>query len=638
MSMTPELAQQLAQKAAKETVKMKNFLADFAEKRKTAESSLQAFDSLVANHPMGESVAKHQMPESLIAILESKPIKKAQQFLSQFSSQFDSASDAEKDKLLESAANISAEDAIFDGIELGMAEYARRNGGETAPAEVVLAGLNAAANAFTESATDKEVKQNLTNYGFDSLSFDHHEALSVVPAQITVTILTAIANSLPIVAQLPNPTGSNEVPLIYGNTTANMRMGVFKAGDKIDGVQAGMPYLENRHTVLMTGSGATFSTPIHVGYTKKVNADHSISFEVDTNTQKAPFLGGRVKILVKGVEVANSHNKSHATKSGIDVLQPKDGRSVTIAGKEYLVISGKADLDNHTVEVTFDSAQTLPVQGDVEVQFIFDYERKDQNGKLILTPPGLDMNFGNTSIYASPSRVFISASIDAITQMQNELGLPWNGAVLAVVQQKYYLEQTSRLLREAARACLAQGASRTVIYDAQKQGVQYTTMDAMFAPIYSTIGNAKAMLAQGINHPIAGVDVFVGMKGAAVFNAMSETEFNRTKMSYGDNSSIYRIGSLNDGTNVYFVPESLGWLDEAGATTTASALLVPRSTTPALSPFVGFTAVPPMVLTANGNPFEQNVGVYSRISAERNPHEVYGNQAVLLQLTNLPSI
>ena len=633
MTMTPERAQELALEAAKETQKMKSFLDGYAQKRKDAESGLQAFDSLMNEHPLGEAVAKHNLPQSLKHLLESKPIQAAQKFLSTFQQQFDSATDSEKTKLVEVASTVSGEDAIFDGIELGMAEYARRNGGEIPPAEVVLSGINAATNAFTEFATETNAKQ-----AFDSLSFEHHEALSVVPAQITVTIMTAIANSLPIVAQLPNPTGSNEVPLIYGRTTANMRMGVFHKDELIDGKQAGMPYLENRHTLLMTAAANVFSTQIHVGYDKVVNANHSIGFKADTATKKAPFLGGRVKILVKGVEVANSHNKQHATKGGIDVLAPKNGTSVTIDGKEYLVTSGRADLDNHTVEVTFDTAKTVPVDGEVEVQVVFDYERKDADGKDILTPPGVDMDFGNESLYASPMRALVAASIDAITQMQNELGLPWDGAVLAIIQQKYYLEQTSRLLREMTYACLAQGAARVMIFNAQKNGVQYTTMDALFSPIYSTISNAKALLAGSINRPIAGVDVFVGLKGAAVFNAMSQTEFVRTNMSYGDNTSIYRIGSLNDGTNVYFVPESLGWLDEAGATTTANALLVPRSSVPALSPFVGFTAVPPMVLTSSRNPFERNVGLYARICADRNPNPIYANQGVLIQMINLPPV
>lgn len=34
-----------------------------------------------------------------------------------------------------------------------------------------------------------------------------------------------------------------------------------------------------------------------------------------------------------------------------------------------------------------------------------------------------------------------------------------------------------------------------------------------------------------------------------------------TGVAYGDSSSIYRIGTLADGTNVYYIPDSLGVFD-----------------------------------------------------------------------------
>lgn len=98
--------------------------------------------------------------------------------------------------------------------------------------------------------------------------------------------------------------------------------------------------------------------------------------------------------------------------------------------------------------VTFDTSAVneAPAQDEVEVQLVLDYERKNADNRPILTLPGLDLTYGSYSILAAPMRAFISASIDAITQMRNELGLI-GMAVLAIVQQKYNLEQTARLLR-----------------------------------------------------------------------------------------------------------------------------------------------------------------------------------------------
>ncbi|WP_410472119.1 hypothetical protein ACGTJS_11100 [Faucicola mancuniensis] len=628
--MNPDIkqAQEFDHKIATQVQKTERFLADFNQKRQN-QTALQAFDSLLKQHPMGEAVAKHEMPDALATLLNSRAITTADNVIK---TQFDNLNDKSPDEV-QKLANIKGTQAIFDGIEQGIAIYKKRNGGAEPSANVIYDALITAVNTCTEHSTDQKIKAQ-----FDSLSFEHHEALSVVPAQIMVTILTNIANSLPMVAKLPNPIGSNEVPLIYGRTVANMRMGATEKGDYIDGVKAGHPYLENRHTLIMEKAGADFSTPIHVGYTKQVNADHTIGFVADTTTPKAPFLGGRVVITVKGVPVANDHYKSHPTQTGVSKLQPIGDKAITVDGKEYLVTTGSADLDNHTVSVTFDTSKTEPEQNEVHVQVIFDYERKKPNSKeYVLTPPGMDMEFNMASVYASPMRTESTATIDAITQMRNELNLDWRVAVLAATQQKYYLEQNARLLREQVMSCLQQ-ANHTVVFDAQKAGVQYTNFGDGFTAIKASINNAKVALSEMVNFPIAGVDIFVGKKGAGVFMSMTTTEYTPTGVSYGDNTSIYQIGTMTDGTRIYYVPDSLAWLDETGATTTATALLLPRPTTPTRSPFVGTTAVAPMTLTANYDAFAEHTAIYSRMGADRNPHPDFGNQAMLIQMLNLPSI
>lgn len=630
MTYSTKDAQAFATAAAEQVRKTQAFLTDFSQKRKE-QSALQAFDSLVKQHPMGEAVGEHRLPDPLKKLLNSKAIKTADAFLQNTDTGFDNLSAEKQEKL----SHVIGSQAIFDGIELGMAEYAKRNGGDTAPAHVILDALYRAVNSCTEHSEDPKVQQML-----DSLSFDHHEALSVVPAQITVTIFTAIANSLPIVAQLPNPTGSNELPLVYGRSVTNMRMGAMQKGEYIDGDKAGMPYLENRHTLQMEKAGATFSLDVHVGYNKVVNANHSIGFKPDTSTIKAPFLGGRVKIMVKGVEVANDHYRSHATHGGTTKLNPIGDKPITIDGKQYLVQTGTADLDNHKVTVTFDGSYTEPQDTEVHVQVIFDYERKDANGRdYILDAPGLDMTFSTASVYASPMRAKATATIDAVTQMRNELKLDWHSAVVAIIQNKYFLEQNARLLREQVLSSLQQ-SGRTITFDAQKTGVQYTNFFDVFSAIRTKITQSRAKLSQELNFPVGAVDIFVGEAGANVFTSLPATEWTATNVSYGDNFSIYRIGALKDGTHVYYVPSSLGWLDEAGATTTATALLLPRPSTPSHSPFVGHTAVSPVVLPMNyGAPaFEEKVSVYARMGADRNPNPMFNNQGVLIQMMNLPSI
>ncbi|MDO4440602.1 MAG: hypothetical protein Q4B81_00280 [Moraxella sp.] len=595
MSELNEQAKKHEQMVASELHKTRKFMSKYQNARQN-QGVMAAFDSLQNDNPI--------MPESLQKLLDSRNINGKQGL-----------------------------EAVLDGLEMGIETYKQRNGGEMPPTNVILSAFDAALNTCTEHTTDPQAKAIL-----DSLSFDHHEATSVVQAAAQVTIMTNIANALPIVAQLPNPTGSNEVPLVYGRTTAAHRHAMFNVGEYIDGPKSGQPYFENRHTITMKKEGSKFSTDIHVGYKKLVNADGTVRYEVDTDTPKAPFLGGRVVITVKGVAVANDASRHHKTKSGTSVLQPLGDEGVTIGEKTYLVKTARADLDNHSVEVVFDEAKDVPEEHEVEVQVIFDFERKDANGKdYILTPPGLDMTFETASVFAAPSRARVVATIDAITQMQNELGLSWNAAVLGVIQQKFHLEQAGRLLREQVRSCMYQ-EDRLESFDAQKTGINYTNLDAMFDALKAKLGLARTKLAESLNRPIHGVDIFVGMMGAAVFNAMSDSIYKPTNLSYGDESSIYRIGTLNDGTNVYFVPRSLGVFDETKAKTTASALMLPRAANPAIAPFVGHTAVAPLVLSASPDAFEQQVAVYSRTAAERNPHQDFGNQGMLIQMINIPNI
>ena len=580
----------------------KRFLSAFEDKRQNM-GVLQAFDSLTAD--TGAMNPRVEMPEPLKQLLSSKIFQD----------------------------NPKGVAAVFDGIEVGVNLYRKNNGGDYPSEAVVMSAIGAALNGFTELSNDDESKRQ-----FDKLSFDHHEALSVVPAAIQVTILNGIANSLPIVAMLPNPTGSNEVPLLYGNTTANIRMGVMNKGDAIDGEYAGMPYAENRHTVIMTKKAAVFEVPAHVGYIPRKDSNGAVVFDIDVKSKPAPILGGRSVILVKGTPVANTQNRNHNTKSGTNAFQALG--KINIDGNIYLVKTGVEDLDNHAISVEFDASTgfTVPGEDDVEVQFIFDYERKDANGNLILTPPGLEIDFNPFSVFSSASRMHLSASIDSITQMQNELGLTWNAAVLAYMQRKYQLEQTARLLREARNACLRQ-KNRTIQIDLNKDGIHFNSVEGKLSAAKGSMSKGKLKLAKQINRAVGAVDYFVGDAGAIYFNSLGAYEYTSTGLSFGENFSIYRIGTLNDGTNVYYVPSALGVFNDTNvAATTAEVLSLPRPTTPETAPFVGTVSVPLTVINANPLMFEDQVGIYVRDCAERNPNPRFANQGILMQISNIPSL
>lgn len=520
--------------------------------------------------------------------------------------------------------------AVFDGLRDGIAEYQLRNGGSMPSAENIYAALIMAKEA-DPTLRDRE------NAAYDSLTFAHHESLSIVPSSVQVVLSHAIANSLPLVAMLPNPTGSNEVPLVHGEITAGSNVGVMRKGELIDGVNAGMPYIDNIHTLVMT-AGATageFSLTVHHAYNKEKRTNGSIKFVVDTAFQKAPFVAGRVSILVKGVEVANDKLVNHPVTTGISTLQSLG--EVKLGADTYLVKSATADLDEHTITVAFDNTKTVPTGDEVEARIVYDYERKDNNGNKILTEPSTDMVFKPYSIYAYPVRALSSATIEAITQLQNELGISWYAAVQIIFINKFNFEQNARLLREAVTVCL-NNQDHLITFDATKAGIEFNTMSEMFSNIKVTFGKGRTKLSKVTNTPVGAYDLYVSDKGAEFYEGMGSSEYTPTGVAFGDQGSIYQIGTTKNGSRVYYIPPSMGVFDEDSLTNGAYMMMIPRVGSPTKSPFVGTVSVPFMPRKSNKDAFEEDGGVFARVGAETNPIPRYSKQFVLIQLMNLPTL
>ena len=506
-------------------------------------------------------------------------------------------------------------------------------------AHVLAAALSTAAMPFGGGS-----KQDPSDkHTFDSLSLSHHESLSVVPAATQVVIAYGISNSLPIVTMLPNPTGSNELPIVYGTTVAGSNMGVMRVGDKMDGDKAGMPYLENRHTITMQAGVAAgeFTLTSRAAYTADTAPNKTIRFLIDESSQIAPFLGGRVAVMVKGIEVANDRSRNHATKSGKSMLQSLE--PLVLGADTYIVKSAIADLDTHKIDVVFDIvAGATPVFGDVSVELIFDYERKDDQQRKILREPSTDVDFTHHSIYAFPSRSRSTATIDAITQLSNELGINWRAAAQAVATQRYYFEQTARLLRTAVNMCYGNQdpkTGRVIVFDFKKDGIMPTKIADAFSNISITLGLARTRLSTAINSAIGGYDLYVSDRGAAFFSGLGGENYEATGVAFGDQYSVYRIGRLkSSNANIYYVPASMGVFNESADLTTAKALIAPRPMQPAQAQFVGMIAVPPMVLTSKADPYEEDVAIYSRMAADVNPIPRYRNQCMIVEMINLPSL
>lgn len=529
--------------------------------------------------------------------------------------------------LFDSIGSEEGRDSILRGMEIGIQNYRDHNGGDMPSDALIAAGLSAGAMVL-----NKHDKLSFCKPMFDSLTYDHVEALSVVPSVVLATIATRIATGLPIIAYLPNPKGSNEVPVVYGRLAASKDWGALEANDYLDGDKAAHPYIDSRRQFKMTaGSGPT---ALVYTVTPRVHYSDYSTLTGDAGSAAAPFLGGRVRILVNGVEVAHDRNKEHPTKSGTSTLQAV--ADVNLEATDILVASGTASLTSHLITATFTAA--LPAGAVVTAEVILDFERKDSNGAIILGAAGVDLVLEGKSIYAYPIHAFVSASVGAMSQMQRELDLDARAAGVAVVQAKFYLEQTVYMLKNAKAIANAYGlvhefdASRGVTGGAASA---YNTSAQLMSEFKSVLSKAKISINSAVGNSVNSFDVFCTDKGAILFGRLAELKgYTEVPNIVGSADAITRIGYFDDGTNVYHVPSQCALFTET--TTEAEVMVVARSSEPAKSMFVGFTSVPPILRDFDQTAFEQGVAIYSRNAAEINPLSRFGRQVAIINMVELP--
>ena len=583
-------------------------LIDWMHSTATPHRESLSFDSLCATHPAGREAGLNEMPLSLKTIAQNSIMADRIQY-------------------------------AFDGINDGIEEFKLRNGGREPHPMVVTTALDMAAIALSGA------KDGNIDYSFDSLTLGHHESNSVVPSAVQVIISLAIAQSLPIVSMLPNPMGSNEIPIVFGQTEAGITLAAMTKGDLIDGAKAGLPYFENRHRVIMepTANAGEFEVTFTTAYDVEALPNGLTVFRVNKNAPAAPFLGGRVDVYLRGKKILSDNGRNHKTFGGVGILHnvfgQRDG-NIVMGANEYTVTKATADLSTHKVLVQFDPADEVPAANEVTVDLIYDYERKDDNGNRILKEPSTDMSFDYDSLLAFPNRARSAASIDAITQLANELGINWLAAAQTIMMRRHKTEETARLLRTAVEICLYSAdpeKGNVVTYDFKTNGIAPTNIPEASSKVNQYLDIARTRLSEKLNFGVAGYDIYVSKKGASFFGGMGATEYEATNAPYGDSVTIHQVGTLK-GSNaaVYFVPDSMYVFNEKFDDASARALIVPRPISPAQAPFVGFTAVPPMLLTATPDAYEREVDVYSRGAADVNPVEKYSDQFILLEMLNLP--
>lgn len=531
--------------------------------------------------------------------------------------QLDGLTDERKASLL-----VAQKASVLQGIQTGIEKYQANNGGEM-PSDGVIASAITAAGSMLDSL---EINSNA------------HAHLATVPALSLVTIAMRIANSLPLVAQLPNPIGSNTLPLVNVRYVSKNDRGYMKAGEYVDGEKAPLQYMHARYEFTAKSDDKTTYklTP------KTIYKDGTK--EPDDNGTTLPVVAGGVTVLVNGIPVANDRTATNKT-TGTNAITELDNLDVKVADKAVKVASGSVDMKTSEISVTF--AEALDEKAEVSVVVYVDYEREDENGNVVVREPRLDISTEKAVLHAHATRASYTATTEALSQMQAELGVDVRSAFVAVVTGKLMLEENMSLLEQAKRRAKGNGLVFTSdLARGQDMTTAFNNTRDQAVEILPTIDLAIQAMNGKSNHAANGYDIYVSGKTAILINSLpDDTRYVPTNNAIGATNQVVKIGTLRGNINVYCVPETRHFkLFESGTKQVGEKhlnfgemLIVARNAEPAKSMFVGFTAMPVITKEYLSEAFKSGVTFTQRHCAEMNPIRQYGNQSAVIQLLNIPT-
>ncbi|APV37725.1 hypothetical protein [Acinetobacter soli] len=538
----------------------------------------------------------------------------------------------------------NAKAQILDAVSRGIEFYRNKHGGSMPAAGLVASAFEAAnliyggltsanTDGFYDSAQAKTTDPEIISF-YDSVSSGSSSHIADVPALAMVTITMMIANASPLVAYLPNPNGTNTLPLVYVRQVAAVDYGQTRQGDYLDGAKAAAQFFDSVHKFRMATTDAkTFTTIAR----SMVDVGHS-----PIGSQRLPCVIGASRLYVGGIYVGSDEYITGKTPKNSNFIQRID--SLVINGQEYKLISGNHNTDTDTFTVVFDKA--LPAGVDVYVQVVADYQRKE-NGETVLKAPSSDVDLDYTSVHAYPIRAIYVATIEALTQLANELGVDIRSAFIAIVVAKLMLEQNTRLLKELMERAVGMNFTRIVdLTRGSDMTSAFNSTSQIGAEIFPAVEDSKRRIIENTTHKPDGFDVFcTGSLSTLMKILADDTHFVPTGLTFGLPSEIVRIGSKGTD-NYYYVPESaeivkeLDIVEEVNGVDIQSRisemLIIGRNSQAAKSVCVGHVAVPVITSDVRSKDFEQGVTYMSRQAAQVNDLPRYANQIFKLVVQNLP--
>lgn len=493
--------------------------------------------------------------------------------------------------------------AILDSVQQGVDRYRADHG--FAPDA-----------SFIESAVHNAVKSvtPLADLGvrLDSASNAHHDQLSLQPATAMVSIMAQFAEAIPFAMYLPADVKSNEARLAIMTNLANSTFGEYAAGASLDGIAGGGAYLDcERVCVLSTNGGGASGSPLTYTVTQK-QSDAVGGVPVAADNVALPLLRGRTVIAVNGLPVAREAEVTSG--AGNNAI----AGTAVVAGTSY-AISGTVNSDTGAMSIV--STPALPAATVVEALAYVDYEKGPQFAPKI----GTDVQI--YKLFARASRGIVQVSMDALTQMQQELSLDPRGQSLLSLRSQYAQERHYRALKKMLRIAAGNAQSWDYAWATQKTEKNRAEVWVDLAPIIAAL--SQQMANDTVDHGIT--TLYMTGELAAQVRGLPSTIFESSGIV--DRPGIYRLGRLFGLYDAYYTPKGL---IETGGGATSQILCVGRASNTARNPIVLGEAVPAILLPlAMGTDLVQGDGFYTRAFTEVNPHTPSARAAALINVINI---
>lgn len=479
---------------------------------------------------------------------------------------------------------------LLDSISIGMDQYKAAHG-VYPTADVVEAAIQQGQSAQDMIGPDgRSLLDSISN----SASSSHSDPGSLQPNRAVVATLSAIAEAIPFAGYLPVDIASNQSKLAVLSHIAGSTYGDYANGAIMDGTNAGLGYASASRFSRLDISGAAPFTGKFT--TTNLAADPGMCDPAGTGL---PVLRGRTVLYVNGKVAARD------AFQGSGGTSPLSG-SVSLGSTSYAIV-GTVTVATGAISIT-SVTPVLPVGTEVVVEGIVDYEVAPA---LI---PLLQVHADTFDIYANPWRAMTNISIDASTQLRNELNLDGSSEAIMAMRTQMSMERHYIALAKAARLGKNLARSYDFAWPSRSAQMMRAQVAQDLAAFLATVDQemAVATMDHGVTH------YYVGSWFAGICQSLGSDLFVSSGLSA--RPSIYRVGRLFGRYEIYYSPRIA---TQAADLKTVKLVGIGRSSQVARNPILLGDAVSPTFLDLNmQSDLKRQAAIYARDFTEVNPHEL----------------